>query len=206
MSSRASLVHCIECPNLSPNPPQYAPGHFCPSIQYEVWRAVLRYLEFASRRERDQAFERVDGSIFRKTCTKLKLEKCDRIKIVEEECSEAEAAAAEAAAAAAAQDSAEDKRKRLRQCVLLAPKRVTMKECWRVAIEKPCMQYLEEAMPRYVQEARDRQAAIKQREDEEARKSFEKIEQQRALAAQQRTQQLQARRQEREVRVRTDKS
>jgi len=164
---------------------------------------VLRYLEFTSRRERDQAFERVDGSIFRKTCTKLKLEKCDRIKIVEEECSEAEAAAAEAAAAAA-QDSAEDKRKRLRQCVLLALKRVAMKECWRVAIEKPCMQYLEEAMPRIIQEARDRQAAIKQREDEEARKSFAKIEQQRALAAQQRTQQLQARRQEREVRVRTD--
>lgn len=159
---------------------------------------VLRYLEFATMAERDQAFERVDGSIFR--FFKLKLEKCVRIKIVEEECSAAEAAAAEAAAAAA-QDSAEDKRKLLRQCMLLALKRVAMKDCYRVAIDKPCMQYLEEAMPRYIQEARDRQAAIKQREDEEARKSFEKIEQQRALAAQQRTQELQARRQQRQVRM-----
>jgi hypothetical protein len=156
------------------------------------------YVEFADRRERDQAFERVNGSIFPKTYTKLKLEKCDRIRIVEEECSEAEAAAAEAAAAAA-EDNAEDKRMRLRQCILMALKRVAMKECWRLAIEKPCIQHLEEAMPRYVKEAKERQAAIKDRQEAEEKRNIEQREQQRARQAQQRTQELQARRQQREA-------
>ena len=58
-------------------------------------------------------------------------------------------------AAALEEDSQEDKRACLNRCILAALKRVAMKECWRLAIDQPCILHLEEAMPKYVKEAQE---------------------------------------------------
>ena len=141
----------------------------------------LWYLGFADEAARDQAFDLVNGSIFAKAYAKLKLEKCSRTKEMHSlhEGSVHHGCSLDRTRVLA--DSLQEKRAKLKDCILAALKRVAMKECWRLAIEKPSITHLEGAMPRYLKEARDKQAADAERERHERRR----IEQQRALAVQQ---------------------